>query len=265
MDPVTTRRLVLQGIAAVLMVAATRLLLAPPAHAMLFARRTPHNAWPIQRDVRVYESDAAAHAAVHSQLGEVLDAIASANRRRLAGRAITVHVIPQTANLTDLPAFASRGGRLLPDKNPHDDYVEARTWDELRGFARECGTTAALEVFVGEEQVVTLPDVARGAAGYTTDDPGYVLVHEIAHVIECGLTPAQQTALSRMHLEASERLDIVGRHPSYTASTRSEYFAEGTVAWFNAGGHHSYQRAWLANHDPELYDLLSEIYDARAG
>jgi len=219
---------------------------------------------PIARDVRFYESDRTVQPAVRSRLDEILDHVAGANRARLAGRVITVHVIPRTSDLTDLPVWAGKRGQKVPDTNPDDDYRETRTYDDLRGIASGCG--GSLDVAVGEEQMLALPNVGSGVGHNSpgSAELGHVLVHEVGHVLQCGLTPIQRSALTTAHAAAFARrpAGVVGGKPDYTVADQGEYIAEGTAAWFQFSSTTSttYRRQWLSANDPGLYALLDQVF-----
>jgi hypothetical protein len=261
------RLLLARGAAAALAACAAGVFLAPPVSA---APSLP-DPGPIQRNVRLYELDPAALPAVNSRLDEVLDHVSPANRSQLAGRTVTVHVIPQHGHLTDLAEFADKRGEAFPDQNPNDNYDDERMWDDFRGFASSCGTSGSLNVYVGEEQIVALPHV-NNEEGYNSPPAallGYTLVHEVGHALQCGLTSTQGQTLTTLYDAAFARYpdDVLGNNPAYTVSSRSEYFAEATAAWFESGGvaapgaDNTYRRAWLAGHDPALRNLLGTVFD----
>jgi hypothetical protein len=215
---------------------------------------------PIPRSVWLYEPDPAALPSLNAWLDEILDHVKAANRSLLMDSEIRIHIIPQDWNLTDLPLWSTLRGVFLPDPNPYDSYREFRSYDDVRGLgASGCGS-GPMNIAVAEEHVVAL----RGSRHPSprAGDVGKVLVHEIGHGIECGLTDEQDDALTAAYGQAGRRplSEVVGDMPSYSASTRHEYFAEGVVAWFEGSGGPSYRRDWLQSHDKALYDLMAQVF-----
>jgi hypothetical protein len=273
----TSRQVLARVTVAVMLVAAAGVLVAPGAGAAAPCWQQPvpppdcpdpppppppPPPGPIARDVRVYGSGAALPA-IHTRLDEVLDRVASTNRARLVGKTVRVHVIPQNGQLTDLPLWSDKQGERVPDYNPNDSYVENRMWDDVRGVFRTC-SGATLDVAVGEETVTDLrdPPAGQGYRSPADNDLGRILVHEIGHALECGLTPTQRTTLTTLYNAAYARYptNVGGVNPAYTVSRATEYIAEATTAWFQAGANSTYRRAWVDAHDPGLYDLLDAVF-----
>ena len=234
----------------------------------------PARPGPIDREVVFYDwNDLTAAPAIHSRVDELLDRVAPANRARLAGREIRVHVIPRDWNLTDLPLWSHLQGRALEDL-PNDSYEETRSWDETRGAGGADGNCdGPLHVAIGEEQVVILPGGDHPSPGPAL--LGHVLAHEIGHVIECtGLTPIQRQTLTTLHAAAAidfangDTSDIIyseggfnggSGDPGYTVLDQGEFFAEATAAWFEWGDTR-FRRQWLMDHDPNLHALLHSVF-----
>ncbi|HMG45079.1 MAG TPA: hypothetical protein VK611_27350 [Acidimicrobiales bacterium] len=209
---------------------------------------------PIPRSVWLYEPDPAALPAVNSRLDEVLDLVNPVNGLRMADTEIRIHVIPEDWRLTDLPPWSNLRGARLPDPNPFDGYTETRTYDTLRGLGPPSCIDGPLEIALGEELLVPSP---QGGS-----DVGKILVHEVGHGIECSLTPTQSQMLDSAYDAAGARFPtgMVGDNPTYSASTRREYFAEGVTSWFEAARGPTYRRAWLRENDRALYDLMAEVF-----
>ncbi|HEY8547377.1 MAG TPA: hypothetical protein VIL36_20085, partial [Acidimicrobiales bacterium] len=183
-----------------------------------------------------------------------------ANRLQMADSEIRIHVIPEDWRLTDLPPWKHLKGARLPDPNPHDGYTENRTYDQIRGLGPPSCVDGPLDIAIAEELLVPRPpDDRPGAVG---QDVGKILVHEVAHGVECSLTDAQDATLDRVYQAATARFPtgMVGDNPTYSASTRREYFAEGVVAWFEAARGTSYRRAWLERNDAALHELIAEVF-----
>ena len=224
------------------------------------ASTPPLLAAPIPRSVWLYEPDPAALPALHSRLDEVLDLVQPVNRLQMADSEIRIHVIPEDWRLTDLPPWKHLRGARLPDPNPNDGYNESRTYDQIRGLGPPSCIDGPLDIAIAEELLVPQPPSDRpGAVG---QDVGKILVHEVAHGVECSLTDTQDGALDQVYRAASARFPtgMVGDNATYSASTRREYFAEGVVAWFEAARGPSYRREWLERNDKALYGLVGEVF-----
>ena len=234
--------------------------LAAPANTPPAPPTPPILVGPIPRSVWLYEPDPAALPSVHARLDEVLDLVNPVNRQLMADSEVRIHVIPQDWNLTDLPPWSNLKGSRLPDPNPYDGYNESRSYDQLRGLGPAYCVSGPLDIAIAEEHIVSLP---RGTySSPAANDVGKILVHEVAHGVDCSLSPPQYAALDKAFAAATARpsTEMVGDAPSYSASTRREYFAEGVVAWFEAAQGPSYRRAWLRDHDPALYSLLTDVF-----
>lgn len=224
------------------------------------ASTPPALAAPIPRSVWLYEPDPAAMPTINFRLDEVLDQVNPVNRLVMADSEIRIHVIPEDWKLTDLPPWKHLKGDRLPDPNPNDGYNESRSYDQIRGLGPPYCVDGPLDIAIGEELLVPRPPSDR--PGATGQDVGKIMVHEVAHGVECSLTPAQATRLGEIHRAAVDRFPrgIVGDNTTYAASTRREYFAEGVVAWFEAARGPTYRRAWLKQNDTALHDLISQVF-----
>jgi hypothetical protein len=219
---------------------------------------------PIAREVQLHESDQLARPAAVARFNEILDRVAAPNRSRLGTRVVRLDIIPSHRDLTNYSPWTNRRGMTMPDENPNDDYVETRKYDRVRGFAEPCNRSGPLLAAAGEETVVGLAPGSSRHGSPATNELASTLTHETGHLIVCILTPSQRTTLTNLYENAFDRYPtrIVGRQPDYTMSDEHEYFAEGTAAWFEAGGDPSYRRSWLQANDPGLYALLDAVYDA---
>jgi hypothetical protein len=211
---------------------------------------------PIAREVLVHGPDPAARPAAEAYLDEVLDQVRPANRAALAGRTVRLHVIPAHRPLTEFGPWTEHRGQQRPDPYPDDGYDDARPWDALRGHTK-CGPLAA---GVGAERVTRVSATPYLAA--TDAQLGQTLFHEAGHLVHCSFSDDQDVRLATLFAAAltRERDTVVGADPDYISTSKEEYFADATVAWFEAGEHESYRRSWLQVHDPGLLDLLGTIY-----
>ncbi len=93
-----------------------------------------------------------------------------------------------------------------------------------------------------------------------------ILVHEFSHNIMGALQttdPALITRLQTAYAHAKQERLWQG---AYMANTLDEYWAEGTQFWFNSNKAYITDTLTVVNaddfktHDPELYDVLEEVY-----
>jgi hypothetical protein len=222
----------------------------------------PRPVAPVPRSVWLHAPDPSALPAVQSLLDEVLDHVAPATRELMMDSEVRIHVVPRDQNVTDLAPWAHLRGVLVPDGSPSDGYPEARTYDEVRGIGPAACSDGHLDIGIAEEQMVTFPDGAYRSPG--PNDLGRNLIHEVGHAVECALTTEQRETLASSYMAARQRfpVDIVGSYPAYSIADQREYFAEGTAAWFEPGDDDAstYRRSWLADQDPALHSLLSDVY-----
>jgi Ca2+-binding RTX toxin-like protein len=216
---------------------------------------------PVPRSFETYgAADPVAVPVIQSLVNEVLDNVATGPRQQLMDAEVRIHVISRDRNITDLPPWESLRRRPVPDSDPGDSYGEARSYDDVRAVGPATCGAGPLDVAVGEEQVATFTDGTHRSPA--PERLGRDLVHEMGHAVECGFTDAQRAKLDAAYAAARRRPldDVVGDYPAYTVSNRREYFAEGTAAWFGTRDTGRYRRAWLAEHDPGLHELLADVY-----
>ncbi len=215
---------------------------------------------PLPRSVWLYEVDASALPEAEFRLDHILGHLSASNSPRMTDSEVRVHIIPQDQNVTDLPLWSNLRGLRLPDVNPGDGYQEARGYDDVRGLGPAVCSSGPLDIAIGEELVVFLPDGRHRSPA--PEQVGWSLVHEIGHAAACSMTDAQKALLADSYAAARVRplTDVVGSYPAYTVADQREYFAEGTVAWFEAGPNQTYRRDWLSAHDPGLHQLMSEVF-----
>ena len=94
-----------------------------------------------------------------------------------------------------------------------------------------------------------------------------VLLHELAHAYHDQILGFDHEAIREAYEAARDGgqyeavQHIRGRTIRHYALTdHKEYFAEGTEAYFGANDFYPYVRAELQEHDPQLYELLKEIW-----
>lgn len=261
------------GLAALVLVLASGALVASSAHAApdcdgdnpppVCDPEPPPPPGPVARNLRLYvPGDNDAVPVATAVMNEVLDRVAPANRSVLAGKTVTVHVIPGSWDLTELPRWQDKRGQDIKD----DPYE--RSYDEIRGVAGSNGSS--LDAAAGEETLfvprpINSPVPAEALLGN-------VLTHELGHLVKAGLTRDQGTRLTDLRIAARQRFkkgetaDIIGhgndlKSFEYTTWNDDEFFAEGTAAWFERNDGGRYLRSWVRDHDPGLYALLDEVYD----
>lgn len=140
----------------------------------------------------------------------------------------------------------------------HSDLKPDFYWDRR---ARGLGATSSRpSVSCGEENLLNYPGDPYGTEN--------ILVHEFAHAIhQMGLStvdPDFDKRLKSLYESAMEKGLWKG---TYASSNKEEYWAEGTQSWFNtnrendAQHNHVSKRGILKEYDPDLAELLTEIYE----
>ncbi|XP_067684655.1 uncharacterized protein [Haliotis asinina] len=186
---------------------------------------------------------------------------------RLAGKS-TVGVFTKAEKITIYPEFYHL--KDTPDCKgtcaghcSHTCTTDGRKWESLGGVD---GTGRAL---VLDDNVLC-----------TAHDPHYhkenILVHEFGHGVQkYGLDSTYNHKVVAAYNHA--RSAGLWTHSAYAMSNYKEYFAEASTAFFNVNqqtsaagmnkcGHSYYcdteahARAWLKQHDPQLFDVLSYAY-----
>lgn len=111
---------------------------------------------------------------------------------------------------------------------------------------------------------------ARNFLTWTRAQPWMVL-HELAHAyhhqfLADGFENGSLKDLHRLQMAGDayqQVLHINGRkNKHYAATNPMEYFAEATEAYFGTNDFYPFVRSELAIHDPALYDLLGELWQA---
>lgn len=179
-------------------------------------------------------------------------------QRKMAKARATIVIIPARTRMTDLPEFASLRG---------DDTFDGRDWSTVRGSGGLEAPDGSFAIGVAEENL-------RAVAGVVSSYPtGYSIgMHELAHAVESkGLTRAQKSRLENLYRQ-HRRADPGDARDSFTdryaASNVHEYFAQATNAFFGKnegrdkdGRANHNGRAWLSEHDPNMYAFLVELYE----
>jgi len=183
------------------------------------------------------------------------------------------------ANGTEL---GSRALRLLEAKLYEVERVlPARAYEELRRvpiwLGVDDGYAPCAEYHWSRESLRAIghnPDKAKsveiGSASrflsWTLDQPAIVL-HELAHAYHDRVLGQDHEGIHAAFLAAvaegqyEEVLHIDGREDrSYALENDSEYFAEGTEAFFGTNDFYPFVRAELLLHDPKLFAVLEEVW-----
>eukprot|EP00271_Cylindrocystis_brebissonii_P006451 TRINITY_DN19243_c0_g1_i1.p1 TRINITY_DN19243_c0_g1~~TRINITY_DN19243_c0_g1_i1.p1 ORF type:complete len:402 (+),score=57.74 TRINITY_DN19243_c0_g1_i1:693-1898(+) len=131
---------------------------------------------------------------------------------------------------------------------------DGRDWDsQVRGLG---GTKTIPTCSVGEENVLRCP---------YPEDKYYqesILIHEFAHTI---MEVAFDDKLNKRILDIYNRSKGLYTQGIYMAVDAREYWAEGSESWFNASLRKDVNdgintREKLRKHDPELAQLMAEVY-----
>jgi len=94
-----------------------------------------------------------------------------------------------------------------------------------------------------------------------------VILHELAHAFHDQVLGFDEPRIKAAYEKAMEQglYDEVllydgSRVRAYAATNHLEYFAEATEAWFYKNDFYPFVRAELKEHDPALYDLMTDIW-----
>ena len=160
--------------------------------------------------------------------------------RTMAGNNARFSIIAHTEIITEIPEY--RG-------DPCPDFLVSRQ----RGWGGSEGAT----ISSSEESILGYPGV-HGI--YNT------LIHEFAHGIHLlGLKTLNPTFDERLKATYETARAKGLWQGTYASSDRREYWAEGSIAWFNPNSHASFYhfgntRQALKAYDPGLAALLTEVY-----
>mgnify|MGYP002223814976 CR=1 FL=1 len=95
-----------------------------------------------------------------------------------------------------------------------------------------------------------------------------ILVHEFGHtVLLLGIAQIQPSFLNRLKVAYANAMSKSLWKNTYAATNWDEYWAEGVQDWFDANLYHPnhdhnhiYTQAQLRRYDPQLAQLLSEVF-----
>lgn len=140
----------------------------------------------------------------------------------------------------------------------HSDLKPDFYWDRR---ARGLGATSHRpSVSCGEENLLNYPSDPYGTEN--------ILVHEFAHAIhQMGLSTVDPDFDKRLKVLYEAAMDKGLWKSTYASTNKEEYWAEGTQSWFNtnrendAQHNHVSKRGILKEYDPDLAELLTEIYE----
>ncbi len=179
-------------------------------------------------------------------MNEVFLSLRPSNVSHLGGARIRLHIIPHDKKLTDLAAF--REWRTGPSKLFNDS--------QRATYGLRTQSDSDIVYAIGEEQIVPSP---RPPTHYHL---GYLVSHNSGLVVaQFALTSDQKKWLLQLFRERPA-ISLLG---AVRASRPETYFAEATAAFFGHPEHDAlrvrFTRASLAQNDPQMHALLSEIYD----
>lgn len=163
-------------------------------------------------------------------------------------------VVPATplAKLRQIPIWVELDDPLFPGAC----YHESRDWLESHN------------VNPAKTDAVELAN-AKNFTTWTIEQPSMVL-HELAHGYQHQFLGDDFAGIRRCyeHAKTSGIDDSVlranGHHERHYAMTNEkEYFAEMTEAFFGTNDFYPFVRAELQKHDPEMFNLLCEVWDVK--
>ncbi|MEO0476889.1 MAG: metallopeptidase, partial [Planctomycetota bacterium] len=142
-------------------------------------------------------------------------------------------------------------------KNPWSgncQYHPSRSWLENNGYLPE------------KANAVELSDAKRFVRTSQRTQP-FVLLHELAHAYHDLQLGFNHKGIIECYKKAKEAgsydqvLHIVGRKvKAYAMVDHTEYFAEATEAFFGTNDHYPFVKAELKEHDPEMFEMLREVW-----
>ena len=140
----------------------------------------------------------------------------------------------------------------------HSDLIPDFYWDRR---ARGLGATSSRpSVSCGEENLLNYKGDPYGTEN--------ILIHEFAHAIhQMGLSTVDPDFDKRLMALYKAAMDKELWKSTYASTNKEEYWAEGTQSWFNtnrendAQHNHVSKRGILKEYDPDLAELLTEIYE----
>ncbi len=163
-------------------------------------------------------------------------------------------VVPDNplAKLRQIPIWVEHSS----EKFPCMCYHESRDWLTAHNVNPE--KTGAVEL-ANSKVFLT----------WTRDQPWMVL-HELAHGYHQRFLGEKNSGIRRCYenAKATKLYDSIlrsdGRHERhYALNNEKEYFAEMTEAFFGTNDFYPFVRAELKEHDPEMFQLLCELWETR--
>ena len=136
---------------------------------------------------------------------------------------------------------------------------------EFRCLEEELGRSFSEHV-CGIADRADYPLVTVNAADMTGDPEGpcrgvNVLYHELGHLVQGWVLSSADYIEVRVLYQAALDGGQYGR--AYAMRNANEYFAEGTMAYFDGDPSTRLDRSWLRQNDPGLFALLEEVYGPR--
>ena len=133
--------------------------------------------------------------------------------------------------------------------HPDEDWLTSRGYDKR--LTKKIHITHAAELF-SRQQLLKHPAV---------------ILHELAHAYHDQVLGFDDERIVKCHARAmsngiyNEVLDYTGRRVRhYAATNHREYFAEVTESYFYRNDFFPFVRGELKHHDPDMHDLLTEIW-----
>ncbi|MGD9933117.1 MAG: hypothetical protein AB7T37_05300 [Dehalococcoidia bacterium] len=136
---------------------------------------------------------------------------------------------------------------------------------EFRCLEKELGRAFSDHV-CGIADRADYPLVTVNAADMVGDREGpcggvNVLYHELGHLVQGWVLSSADYIEIRVLYQAA--LDSGAYRGAYASRNANEYFAEGTMAYFDGDPATNLDRDWLRRNDPNLLVLLEQIYGPR--
>ena len=164
---------------------------------------------------------------------------------RLTAANVVCVILPENAEMTDLPEFRALRGTLTPD---------GRHWEQVRGVG---------DMMVDGQHVVCLPEESLLQDQHHDPQPeGYsAALHELSHVIlRVGLPDDRRRAITSHYANLAQQTPPGPFTDAYAGSNVDEYFAQCSCAFFGVNKGQGKNLAFLQANDPWIVEQLTAIY-----
>ncbi|MDG2166328.1 MAG: zinc-dependent peptidase [Opitutales bacterium] len=163
-----------------------------------------------------------------------------------------INVVPQST-VTELQKVRLWVSLPSNDRRPRAEFHPSKDWLIDNGMhpEKEKGVEFTNTAIL-EKEIIRMP---------------MLLLHELSHAYHNLVLGFEYPEILRLYEQAKangsyERVKRHNREPqkAYAITNHKEYFAECTEAFFGENDFYPFNSRELKEHDPEMYDLLTEIW-----